>query len=116
MGRLSTSLRTTARRTSASDSRRNPRALTTGSVAGSIQISGTDEIAHIPFFVAATDYTLIGEELYAASAYLGREPLLLGSLKAQDWGKALIMISLILGGLAASFYLDFFVNLFAVKL
>jgi hypothetical protein len=88
----------------------------TGSVAGSIQISGTDEIAQIPFFVAATDYTLIGEELYAASAYLGREPLLLGSLKAQDWGKALVMISLILGGLAASFHLDFFIKLFAVKL
>lgn len=88
----------------------------TGSLAGSIQISGTDEIAQIPFFVAATDYTLIGEELYAASAYLGREPLLLGSLKAQDWGKALIMISLILGGLAASFHLDFFIKLFAVKL
>lgn len=88
----------------------------TGSVAGSIQISGTDEIAQIPFFVAATDYTLIGEELYAASAYLGREPLLLGSLKAQDWGKALVMISLILGGLAASLYLDFFVKLFEVRL
>lgn len=88
----------------------------TGSVAGSIQISGTDEIAQIPFFVAATDYTLIGEELYAASAYLGREPLLLGSLKAQDWGKALVMISLILGGLAASLHLDFFIKLFAVKL
>jgi len=88
----------------------------TGSLAGSIQISGTDEIAQIPFFVAATDYTLIGEELYAASAYLGKEPLLLGSLKAQDWGKALIMISLILGGLAASFHLDFLIKLFAVKL
>lgn len=88
----------------------------TGSVAGSIQISGTDEIAQIPFFIAATDYTLIGEELYAASAYLGKEPLLLGSLKAQDWGKALVMISLILGGLAASFHLDFFIKLFAVKL
>ncbi|MCJ7514512.1 MAG: hypothetical protein MUO89_00875, partial [Dehalococcoidia bacterium] len=88
----------------------------TGSVAGSIQISGTDEIAQIPFFVAATDYTLIGEELYAASAYLGREPLLLGTLKAQDWAKALVMISLILGGLAASLHLDFFIKLFAVKL
>jgi hypothetical protein len=84
----------------------------TGSVAGSIQISGTDEVAQIPFFVAATDYTLIGEELYAASAYLGREPLLLGTLKAQDWAKALVMISLILGGLATSFHFEFFKSLF----
>lgn len=88
----------------------------TGSVAGSIQISGTDEIAQIPFFIAATDYTLIGEELYAASAYLGKEPVLLGTLKAQDWGKAVVIISLILGALAASFNFQFFLNLFRVQL
>ncbi len=88
----------------------------TGSLAGSIQISGTDEIAQIPFFVAATDYTLIGEELYAASAYLGKEPVLLGTLKGQDWGKALGMIALILGALAATFHFQFFLNLFAVQL
>ena len=88
----------------------------TGSLAGSIQISGTDEIAQIPFFVAATDYTLIGEELYAASAYLGREPVLLGTLKGQDWGKAVVMIALILGALAATFNFQFFVNLFRIQL
>ncbi len=88
----------------------------TGSVAGSIQISGTDELAQIPFFVAATDYTLIGEELYAASAYFGREPLLLGTLKAQDWAKGLIMALLLIGALAASLHWDFFVNLFRLKL
>ncbi len=88
----------------------------TGSLAGSIQISGTDEIAQIPFFVAATDYTLIGEELYAASAYLGKEPVLLGTLKGQDWAKALVMIFLILGALAATFHFQFFLNLFKVQL
>jgi hypothetical protein len=88
----------------------------TGSLAGSIQISGTDEIAQIPFFVAATDYTLIGEELYAASAYLGKEPILLGTLKGQDWAKALVMIFLILGALAATFHFQFFLNLFKVQL
>jgi hypothetical protein len=88
----------------------------TGSLAGSIQISGTDEIAQIPFFVAATDYTLIGEELYAASAYLGKEPVLLGTLKGQDWAKALVMIFLILGALAATFHFQFFLNLFSVQL
>ncbi|HUV31103.1 MAG TPA: DUF6754 domain-containing protein [Acidobacteriota bacterium] len=73
----------------------------TGALAGSIQIAGTDEIAQIPFFIVACDYTLIGEELYAASAYLGREPILLGSLKAQDWAKAAV-IFLALAGLVAS--------------
>jgi hypothetical protein len=74
----------------------------TGSLAGSIQIAGTDEIAQIPFFVVACDYTLIGEELYAASAYLGREPILLGSLKAQDWAKAAIIILAIIGVIAVN--------------
>ncbi len=75
----------------------------TGALAGSIQIAGTDEIAQIPFFVVACDYTLIGEELYAASAYLGREPILLGSLKAQDYAKAAIIVLTIVGTIAVNF-------------
>jgi hypothetical protein len=74
----------------------------TGALAGSIQIAGTDEVAQIPFFVVACDYTLIGEELFAASAYLGREPLLLGTLKAQDYAKAAILILAIVGIVAVN--------------
>jgi len=86
----------------------------TGAVAGSIQISGTDEIAQIPFFIVACDYTLIGEELYAASAYLGREPVLLGSLKAQDYAKAVLIILAIVGLLAANIEWTTFTDLFQV--
>ncbi len=86
----------------------------TGALAGSIQIAGTDEIAQIPFFVVACDYTLIGEELYAASAYLGREPVLLGSLKAQDYAKAAVMIIAIVGFITINLNWDWFVNLFRV--
>jgi len=50
----------------------------------------------LPFFITACDYTLIGEELYAASAYLSREPLLLGSLAGQDYGKMIILIVLLI--------------------
>jgi hypothetical protein len=82
----------------------------TGVVSGSIQIAGTDEIAQIPFFVVACDYTLIGEELFAASAYLGREPLLLGSLKAQDYAKAAVLVLALLGLLAVNFAGDLGIN------
>lgn len=68
----------------------------TGNAVGSIQIAGTDQVSQLPFFVVACDYTLIGEELYAASAYLGRDPLLLGSLKAEDWAKGILMVLLVL--------------------
>lgn len=64
----------------------------TANTVGSIQIAGTAEPAQLPFFVAACDYTLIGEEFFAASAYLSGEPRQLGSLKGQDIGKAIVMI------------------------
>ena len=74
----------------------------TGRSVGAIQIAGTAMPSQIPFFVAACDYTLIGEELFAASAYLSREPKLLGSLKGQDAGKLFFLILIIVGVIAAS--------------
>ena len=72
----------------------------TGNYIGAIQIAGTARPAQLPFFIAACDFTLIGEELFAASAYLSGEPMQLGSLKGQDVGKALAMIVIIIGVLA----------------
>jgi hypothetical protein len=63
----------------------------TGHAIGAIQIAGTKETSQLPFFVAACDYTLIGEELFAASSYLSREPVMLGSLKGQDLAKLIIV-------------------------
>lgn len=85
----------------------------TGNAAGSIQIAGTAQPAQLPFFIASCDYTLMGEELYAASAYLSREPLLLGGLKGQDWIKILLVVLILTGVLLVSFnsgdwYLDLF--------
>jgi hypothetical protein len=74
----------------------------TGAATGAIQIAGTDSYTQLPFFVTTCDYTLMGEELYAASAYLSREPRLLGSLKGQDVGKAVLIIVLVLGTLLAT--------------
>ncbi len=69
----------------------------TGYSVGAIQIAGTAMPAQLPFFVTACDYTLIGEELYAASAYLSKNPLEKASLKAQDMGKFLSMITILVG-------------------
>jgi hypothetical protein len=83
----------------------------TGHSIGAIQIAGTAMPSQLPFFIAACDYTLIGEELFAASAYLSREPRLLGSLVGQDWGKVVILISIILGVVTA-FLAQFGVEIF----
>ncbi len=69
----------------------------TGNAAGSIQIAGTAQPEQLPFFIAACDYTLMGEELYAASAYLSHESLLLGGLKGQDFFKLIVVFLIILG-------------------
>ncbi|MBD3161589.1 MAG: hypothetical protein GF346_05120 [Candidatus Eisenbacteria bacterium] len=69
----------------------------TGNSIGAIQIAGTAMPTQLPFFVAACDYTLIGEELFAASAYLSKSPSLLGSLRGQDIGKALAMLFILVG-------------------
>jgi hypothetical protein len=69
----------------------------TGNSIGAVQIAGTAQPAQLPFFVIACDYTLIGEELFAASAYLSKEPRLLGSLKGQDVGKVFILAAISLG-------------------
>ncbi len=87
----------------------------TGNAAGSIQIAGTARPEQLPFFIAACDYTLMGEELYAASSYLSREPLLLGGIKGQDFVKVIIIICILIGIVLVSFNIgDWFVNIFRV--
>lgn len=84
----------------------------TGNSIGAIQIAGTGSPSQIPFFVTACDYTLIGEEFFAASAYLGKDPKLLGSIKGQDIIKGGIMIVILLGVIFESLGLTFFKDIF----
>lgn len=74
----------------------------TGNAVGAIQIAGTAETTQLPFFVAACDYTLLGEELFAASAYLSGEPAQLGMLRGQDLGKLLAIVLVVLGCVLAT--------------
>ncbi len=74
----------------------------TGASTGAIQIAGTDSDHQLPFFVTTCDYTLIGEELYAASAYLSKEPVQIGTLRGQDIGKAIILSTIVIGTLLAT--------------
>ena len=74
----------------------------TGNSVGAIQIAGTANPSQLPFFVAACDYTLIGEEFFAASAYLSGQTDQLGSLKGQDVGKILVGILIVIGVILAT--------------
>ena len=87
----------------------------TGQSVGAIQIAGTADIPQLPFFVTACDYTLLGEELFAASAYLSRQPTLLGSIKAQDIMKAIIMVVVGVGIITYAFGSEFIRNLLLTR-
>jgi len=85
-----------------------------GQSTGAIQVAGTANPEQLPFFIAACDYTLMGEELFAASAYLSKEPLMLGSLKGQDWMKIILIAIVIVGVVLETLHLGggFFTKLF----
>ena len=74
-----------------------------GYATGAIQVAGTANADQLPFFVVACDYTLIGEELFAASAYLSGEPKLVGSLKGADLMKVVIVVLVLTGCLLETF-------------
>jgi hypothetical protein len=73
-----------------------------GNSIGAIQVAGTAETTQLPFFVASCDYTLIGEEFFAASAYLSGEPDQLGTLLGQDLVKGLAWAAVLVAALLAT--------------
>lgn len=87
----------------------------TGAANRSIQIAGTDSVAQLPFFVVTCDYTLIGEELYAAGTYISKEPILISTLKVQDIFKVIIFAAILVESLLNSFNFEFLKYLFYVS-
>jgi hypothetical protein len=73
-----------------------------GNSVGAIQVAGTAETSQLPFFVASCDYTLLGEEFFAASAYLSGEPDQLGTLLAQDIVKGIVWVMAVVLAVAAT--------------
>ncbi|NMC82741.1 MAG: hypothetical protein GYA63_07815 [Armatimonadetes bacterium] len=88
-----------------------------GQSIGAMQVAGTPATTQLPFFVVSCDYTIMGEEYYATTAYLTREPTLLGSVVGQDWGKIIILLLIVFSTLALSVapnanWVKYWVNLF----
>jgi hypothetical protein len=78
-----------------------------GQQVGAIQVAGTMDNPQIPFFITTCDYTIIGEEVFAAGAYLSKDPVQRGSLRGQDVAKLLLLAFVLTGILAATFnFLD----------
>ena len=71
---------------------------------GAIQVAGTTSATQTPFFIAACDYCLIGEEIYAAGAYLSKDPVLEGTVVSQDIVKQALLVLIFVGTVMASFF------------
>ncbi len=68
------------------------------------QVVGSSRIEAMPLMLASAgpENTLLGEELFAAPAYLDREPAHLASVLAQDRMRLLILVVIIAGTVAAT--------------
>jgi hypothetical protein len=68
---------------------------------GAFQVGGLTNTYQIPFFVAACDYTLVGDEMLAAGAYLSGDPAQIATIAAEDIFKiifvGLIVVGILLG-------------------
>ncbi len=81
---------------------------------GAIQVGGTARLYQIPFFAIVCDYVLIGEECYAAGAYLTKEPSQTASIFVQDLGKMVAIILSIIGALLSTGGVKVIVDLLAI--
>jgi len=82
-----------------------------GALVGAIQIAASSATAQLPFFIAACDYTMIGEEFYAGAAALSKEPVIYGSVVAQDIGRVAFTIIIIIGAIMNTFGSDAMIRL-----
>ncbi|MFH0938852.1 MAG: DUF6754 domain-containing protein [Planctomycetota bacterium] len=74
-----------------------------GQQVGAIQVAGTTDNAQIPFFITTCDFTIIGEEVFAAGAYLSHDPVQRGSLRGQDAAKLILLAVILIGIFVATF-------------
>ena len=74
-----------------------------GARMGVFQIAGDPTLWQVPFFVCTCSHTIIGEEYFAAGAYLSPDPVVRSSLLSQDIIKVIFAALIVLGTLAAQF-------------
>ncbi|MDP2873164.1 MAG: hypothetical protein Q8P31_11595 [Bacillota bacterium] len=69
--------------------------------AGAVQIMGTVRMYQLMFMAVVADYLLIGEEMFAAGAYIAQDRVRLGAVKGQDHIKVALIAILVVAFLGA---------------
>ena len=73
--------------------------LEAGEQSASTTLAGTDHLPAQAIYFGAAQDVLIGEEFYAAGAYMGAGPAHIASLRAQDFLRWVLVAGMILGAL-----------------
>ena len=68
-----------------------------GAREGAGQVGGTASPYILPFVYASVDHALIGEEMFAAGAYLLEKTHHLASLATQDWVRTAVIVAIVIG-------------------
>lgn len=82
-----------------------------GQTIGTYAVGGTTKTSQLPFLIATCDFTLIGEELLAAGAYVAKDPGELGGFLGEDIGKVIALILGIVGSITVSLGINTIANL-----
>ncbi|RLI33853.1 hypothetical protein DRO56_00665 [Candidatus Bathyarchaeota archaeon] len=81
---------------------------------GSLIVGGTTDQSATPLMAMLSDYLLIGEEMYAASAVLTKDNVAAGTLAAEDLIKVILLILMVVGCLAWAVGSRYIYNLMGV--
>lgn len=73
-----------------------------GQQVGARQVAASVSPEQVAFFICTCDYTLIGEELFGAAAYLSRDTVQVATVAAQDRFKLLMVALIVIGTIAAT--------------
>jgi len=67
------------------------------------QVLGSDDLEALAIATAASEDVLVGEELYAAAAYMTQEPSRLASLQLQDLVRIIVAIAVLVAAVVSLF-------------
>lgn len=73
--------------------------LETAAQYGVMALGGTANTHQIPFIVLCTSECLIGEEIFAAGAYLSKDPVSVGTVAAGDIGRYIVLALIAIGSI-----------------
>lgn len=85
-----------------------------GGSVGAMQIGGTARQSQLPAFVASCDYLIIGDEMFAANAYITKDEQQISNIAGQDIVRIIILAIMILGTLASLVGIDAIANFLAI--